>query len=352
MYSYKIFSSINEECEKNWRNIENNSYSNFFQSFDYIKEIIKKNNSNIKIVFIFKKKEVIAILPLEIKKYFMFNVLQWIGTKEADYCNPLLVKNFENNLNKSFFLETWNTILSNIGKIDLIFLNKQLSYIQDIENPFIQFFKTTLFSKIYLINLKDKFGDYKDEIKYRDKKHHYKIHRTILKLEKLKKLFNYNFFVKNLHKNDIDFEEIIEQKKKYLYKKRKKNNLNKNFIKIFNHMIKLKKIKFFSMEIKVNDKIISKCFSFIYKNIFYYYIPVMYSKEFNNYKPGMILIVEIIKWCIKNNIKKFDFGLGEENYKRPFSNEVVSLHRYIKHNTLKGKILYLMISVLLIFRKL
>lgn len=103
MYSYKIFSSINEECEKNWRNIENNSYSNFFQSFDYIKEIIKKNNSNIKIVFIFKKKEVIAILPLEIKKYFMFNVLQWIGTKEADYCNPLLVKNFENNLNKSFF---------------------------------------------------------------------------------------------------------------------------------------------------------------------------------------------------------------------------------------------------------
>jgi len=348
MYSYKIFNSVNEECKNIWKKVETNSYSNFFQSFDFIQEIINKDKLNVKIVFIFDKNEIIAILPLEIKKYFIFNVLQWIGTNYADYCNPLLANNIE-DLDKDTFLKTWKAILNDLGKIDLIFLNKQLTYIQDVENPFIKFFKTSLFSKIYLIELKNKFDDYKEEIKKKDKKHHYEVHRTLLKLEKLKNLYSYKFSVKNSFENNINFKEIIKTKIDTL---NKKNKLNSFFIDVFENLITLNKIRFLSMEIKVNEQVMSKCFSFIYKNIFYYYIPTIYSKDFNNYKPGKVLIIEIIKWCILNNIKKFDFGLGEENYKKHFSNKVIYMHRYLKFITLKGIILYSIIKIVLSFKKL
>ena len=102
MYFYKIFDSFTNECEKIWRETETNSNSNFFQNFDYIHEVANKSNADVKIIILFHKKKVIAILPLEIKKYFIFNVLQWIGTNYSDYCNPLFSKNFENNLNKDY----------------------------------------------------------------------------------------------------------------------------------------------------------------------------------------------------------------------------------------------------------
>ena len=65
----------------------------------------------------------------------------------------------------------------------------------------------------------------------------------------------------------------------------------------------------------------SRCFGFLYANTFYYYIPTVLPNSFNNYKPGKILIIQLIEWCIKNNIKKFDFGLGNEKYKKYFSNK-------------------------------
>ena len=77
------------------------------------------------------------------------------------------------------------------------------------------------------------------------------------------------------------------------------------------------------MHLKINDKVVSRCFGIIFKEVFYYHIPTIYLSEFDRFKPGKILIIEIIKWCINNNIKRFDFGLGNEKYKKYFSNKEI-----------------------------
>ena len=69
---------------------------------------------------------------------------------------------------------------------DLIFLNKQLSNIENNENPFVKFFNTSKYSQIYNVLITKTFTDYKNEIKDKDKKHFYELHRTLLKFEKLK----------------------------------------------------------------------------------------------------------------------------------------------------------------------
>ena len=61
MYNYKIFDSINDECESLWKNAKQDSKLTltFFQDFDFIKEVSKASKTELKIVFIFKDDKII-----------------------------------------------------------------------------------------------------------------------------------------------------------------------------------------------------------------------------------------------------------------------------------------------------
>lgn len=353
-YSYKIFDNIDEECKKIWTNTENFFSCTFFQDINFIEELVENTDNKLKIVVIFCDKQVIAIFPLEIKKYFFINVLQWIGTEYADYSNPVLSKNFHTNYDKKLFLNIWAKIIEELKpNLDLIFFNNQLEKIDDFNNPFVESFKTINFSKIYNIDFQGEFNDYQENIKKKDKNHAYEIHRTLIKYEKLKKISeNIGVEIKDSYSDTIDIEKIIEEKKDQLYKKNIPNKLSSQFKKIFKNLIKSKKINFYSISLMANGQAISKCFGFVYLNTYYYYIPTILPNSFSSYKPGKILIIEIIQWCIKNKIKKFDFGLGSEKYKKHFSNKELNLHRYINFYSLKGSIAFILILLILKIKKL
>ena len=352
MYHYKIFNSVTNECKEIWENTERDSSSTFFQNIHYVQRLIRNKNNKTKIVIIYENNKILTILPLEIKKYLFINVLQWIGTECADYCNPILSKNFDSVYDKDDFSNTWKKILKEIGKIDLIFFNNQLAVINNSINPFVDCFKTSLFSKIYNIELNGGFDNYKDDIKKKDKKHSYEVHRTLIKLDKLNQLSKVSMNIISSLQDILDFKDIIEEKRNQLQEKNIYNKLDDNFIALFKHLIELKKTNFFLLSLKFKNQNISKCFGFVYKNTFYYYIPTISSKSFDSFKPGKILIIEIIKWCIANNIKKLDFGLGSEKYKKYFSNKEISLHRYLSFFTFKGSIVYLLILIILRIKKL
>ena len=77
---------------------------------------------------------------------------------------------------------------------------------------------------------------------------------------------------------------------------------------------------------------------------------MLISNEYNNFKPGKILIIKLIKWCFENNIKIFDFGLGEEKYKKHFSNYSLNIHKYIYHRNFKGYFLSLILKLLFFYK--
>lgn len=348
MFTYKIFDTVTKECEEILNTNEVKFNSTFFQHIDYIKEIAKYNKNDLKIVVIYSNNLVIAILPFEIKKYYFLKILQWIGTEYSDYCNPILSKDFQ-TFSKKDFLVTWSLILNEIkNDLDLVFLNNQLASINDQPNPFIQYFKTSNYSTVYNINLDKNYNDYKEKIKIKNKKHAYEIHRTMIKYEKLKKISkNLKIIIEDSKNNEIDFNKIIEEKKLQLYRKKNlKNKLDNNFKRVFENLIHMKKIKFYLISLVSEDKALSRCFGFIYDNTFYYYMPILLSNSFFNYKPGKILILQLIKWCIKNDIKKFDFGLGDEKYKKYFSNKEISLHRYFKAFSFKGSLAYYLLLII------
>ena len=300
MYNYKIFTHLSSDCEKILKNMENDSFLNFFQSYEFLRKLIKKSENKVNLIVIFKENTAIAFLPFEIKKYFIFNVLQWLGTNYGDYCNPILSKNLDTLLSKNVFLELWNRILQDLGKLDLIFFNNQLSEIETASNPFVSYFSSLSFTKVY----------------------------------------------------QIDLKKIIKIKKNYLNQKKIKNSFTNNYINLYEELIREKNIRFVNIHLKIQDKTISSCLGIIYKEVFYYYIPTVILGDFNKFKPGKILILEIIEWCIQNNIKRFDFGMGNEKYKKYFSNKEVYLSKHLSYHSVKGFILYLNTIFFLKIKKL
>ena len=46
MFKFKIFNEFNKECENLWKRLEKNSSNDFFQTYDYHKELVINNNIN------------------------------------------------------------------------------------------------------------------------------------------------------------------------------------------------------------------------------------------------------------------------------------------------------------------
>ena len=63
MLKFKIFSELNVECETIWKKLEQNSKNDFFQTYDYHKELILNYDiKRLNIVVIFNTIQIIDTL--------------------------------------------------------------------------------------------------------------------------------------------------------------------------------------------------------------------------------------------------------------------------------------------------
>lgn len=93
--------------------------------------------------------------------------------------------------------------------------------------------------------------------------------------------------------------------------------------------------------LKIEDTVVAVCMGFIYKNYYYYYIP-SFDDNYKKNAVARLLLFHVLEKSFKNNHERFDFMLGEENYKKDFNPLVEPLYFVdIYRRTLKGYIAYL-----------
>lgn len=350
MIELKLFNCLDKECENNWKNFEKNSCFSFFQSFEYIKNLLAFSKNQIQIIFIYSDQELVAILPFEIKFFYSFKILQWIGNERSDYCGPLISCKFINHLDEYNFSLLWKEIKNKIDSFDLIFLNNQPSKILNLDNPFVKFLKNIKQTKIYRIDLSEDFEKYLISIKNKDKKHAYELHRVNLKYEQLKKnkqetILEVDEIINNLN----NFNLIFSGKVRQLNLKKKKHLLDNIFFSLFKNLIINNSKDFYLAKFSINKELVCACLLIICNNTVYYYLPVTLINKFNKFKPGKILISAIIKWSISKKLEFFDFGIGEEDYKRHFCNTYTFVQKYLSYHSFKGRILYFAIKLMIFF---
>lgn len=343
-FNYKIFKKFEEKLEQDWKSLEKEVEHFFFQKFIFIKTFIEIfNNTKINIVVVYEKNKPVAIFPLEIKRYNQIKILQWIGTNQSDYCCPIVC-------NKKFVIEKnfrliWNKILEEIKDFDIIFLNKQPEYIELTVNPFVKFIQNTIYSKVYQTKIVSHENDYLSLLE--NKKFSSELRRTKRKL-----LENYKVIFKTLllakQKDLID--KILLKKNSELKKKKISNTFNESNINFYKKLSNLCPEKLVAGLIEVEGKTVAASIGIIENKRFYYLVPVMFTEEFNSYSPGKILIYYLINWAIKNDLRVFDFGIGEETYKKYWSNFSTRIFRHLDYKGVKGFVVFLIMKIYFKFK--
>ena len=108
----------------------------YFPNLLLYNNFIKGKNGKFIYVVLSSNNKIFCILPFHVEEKFGLKILQWIGTKELDYCGPIMCdfKNFVTN--EKHFKQLWNRIIKNFENIDIIFLNKQLKTLNGCEKSF------------------------------------------------------------------------------------------------------------------------------------------------------------------------------------------------------------------------
>lgn len=341
----KVYNNIDNELKNEWLNLEKKGELHVFQKYNFIKNFIENKKGNFVFVTMSLGKKVFCILPLHIHEKYGFKILQWIGNKEFDYCGAITNDFYEYIPNEKVFKKLWEKILSHFNRLDLIFLNNQLEKIRYDQNPFVFYLKNKIFSKVYLINLFSSYEKYINEIS--NKKFLNEFHRTKNKLTKENSVQFQNLDINN---GILELEDIIRQKINFLENRKIKHQLNRNLLEFFS---KVKTDDPNSLKIgilRINNEVIAANIGFVFNQSFYYYMPVIFSEKFSKFSPGKILLSCLIEWSINNKLEIFDFGLGDENYKKYWCNDTVNLSRYLNFKSFKGFFAYLLIRIYIFFK--
>ena len=141
---------------------------------------------------------------------------------------------------------------------------------------------------------------------------------------------------KILRVKDLKLKNILDQKSQDFY-------MNFNDSEFKNGKIHISSLE-------LNDNLISLHWGVVYKNIFYHLMPSIPKSEYMKYSPGRILLQYLIKWSIDNNIKKLDFTIGDEQYKKDWSNRNEFLFSYLESNTILYLLNYFLLYIKIILR--
>ena len=86
----KIYGNLNNELKNEWLELEKIGDLHIFQKYYFIKNFICNKKEKFIFVVLLSNKKVFCILPFHINEKYGLKILQWIGTKEFDYCGPII----------------------------------------------------------------------------------------------------------------------------------------------------------------------------------------------------------------------------------------------------------------------
>lgn len=338
--TFKIFNQLENKLKEDWLALETNSNFFFFQKYYYAKNLIEIFKINLFfIAVVYDNNKPVAIFPLEIKSYRKIKILQWLGSKQSDYCCPIIKNDIFKNHQK--FEIIWKKILKEIENFDIIYLNKQPEYIEKTLNPFVQFLKNSFHSKVYQIEL-SKIDNNLSYIK--NKKFTSEFKRTKKKLTENYQVEFQNYFLAN----QIDLiDKIIKKKITSLEKKRISHLVNNNVINFNENLSKTYPDKLVAGVLKIDNEIIAANIGIIENRRFYYLVPVIFSDKYSSFSPGKLLIYKLIDWSKNNKVDSFDFGIGDETYKKYWSNCSTRIFRHIDYKGIRGFVLFFLFKLYL-----
>lgn len=338
------------DLEKIWTATLKESNTTPFQDYNWQKnwfeEIGKSKKFSLSILCFFFNDECISIFPFCMKNSIFLKTLYWNGGLQTDY-NIQIIKEIYNE--KKIISHIWSLILKKYKNCDLINLDKIPEYINNRKNKLLEVINITKSSNSYQVLLnKEKLDELYNKKIIKD---------NLRQIRRLNKIGKIEFIIGNNENiNNIIIKKMIEQKSlRYQSTNAWDMFSEKHNIKFYLNFSKkelFKNLDIHCSYLLLNDEIIATHFGLKSNQCFFYLMPGNEFKKYGKYSPGKILLQYLIKWSYENNINSFDLTVGDEKYKKYWSNNSYSIFQSKISTSLKGLILLKLLKYKYFFKRI
>lgn len=334
----KIFNTFSKEIIDMWKSLENQGSSTIFQSLNWILNWYENvglpvHKIELCIVSISLEGKLNAILPMGISASKTLKKLVWLGGIHSDYLGPIISR--KNSIEYNFDT-VWNEVIRLLPSFDLIYLDKQPPLINDCRNPFFDMKNVQIIGRSYQADIENGWDEYSKTIPKKVLSDTSRQRRRLAKLGNL----SYQIIEKNDLKNEF-FKELFKFKSMRYKEMGIKDILKKNEHKKF-YLEMPMQINSLSQThlsvLKLNEEIIALHWGAFDQNTFYYLMPAYSCERWEKFSPGKILLEELIISCTQMGINMFDFTIGDEQYKKIWSNKSFVVGLLIQAASFKGKV--------------
>lgn len=276
--------------------------------------------------------------PLLVKKVFGIKTCQWLGGKIQNMNGPLVSTDWKGDGDPIVISAIFEQISSMLGGIDLILLERNLLDINGLQNPLLGFGTWRIHKdQLYYMQMPDNFDTFE-----RLQRSSSSRRRLRTKIKLLAQELGTPVFQKAENGRDVElflnafFEQRIAAQKSrnipnpffdpkaraFLLQSGLASLRSKNGLHIFALLV-AEKICSVSLNVHTNG----------YSSGF----ATSFDTDFSRFSPSKLLKREVIRLRHKDGIRRFDLGIGDEDYKLEWT-QPIDLFDVYYARTVRGKI--------------
>ena len=342
-----------ESIEPEWREFERKADCTVFQTFGWLtkwQQHIGTRTGTSPAIVLGRDADgrLLFIMQLAIVQRGPIRYLTWLGSELCDYNAPLLADDFSTRLQPTRFVGLWEQIIRLLRgsarlRFDLIDLQKMPEVVGTQRNPFLSLPTQTHPSGAYIATLADDW----------EKFYAAKRSSSTRKRERrqLKHLAEYGElrFVDVQERGEIarTLEELMAQKSRSFARMGVKDIFERPGYREFfldvatDHNVgaltHVSRLDVGTMSAAAN-------LGLTFRDSYYLVLSSYHDGEIARFGPGRAHLHELMRHAINRGFSRFDFTVGDEGYKRDWSDTEVTLYDYLAAETVRGWLVVAMTS--------
>ncbi len=342
--SLRVYGDLGE-VEREWKAFERRADCTVFQTFDWLakwQRHIGKRKDTVPAIVLGGNAEghLLFILQLAIETRGPVRRLTWLGSELCDYNAPLLAEDFSRNLSGERFVALWREIIRLLRTnprfcFDFVDLQKMPETIGAQRNPFLNLQVLAHPSGAYVANLDRDWEEF-----YAAKRSSSTRKRERRQLKHLAE-FGEIRFVDVQDRRDIErtLDTLISQKSRSFARMGVEDifarpGYREFFLDIATDL-NVSALTHVS-RLDVGATTAATNLGLRFRDCYYLVLSSYHDGEFSRFGPGRAHLHELIRHAIDSGFHRFDFTVGDEPYKRDWSDTELRLHDYLAAVTMRG----------------
>jgi CelD/BcsL family acetyltransferase involved in cellulose biosynthesis len=267
--------------------------------------------------------------------------LTWLGSELCDYNAPLLAADFSAHSGAKQFLALWRDITALLQseprfRFDFVDLQKMPETVGAQRNPFLDLPRSPHPSGAYVATLGSGWEQF-----YAAKRSASTRKRERRQFKHLAEFGSVNFF--NLRESDEiarAVEVLIEQKRRSLARMGVEDLFARPGYRDFYREIAINpstRTLSHVSRLDVGETVAAVSLGLTFRDCYYLVLSSYHDGEFSRFGPGRAHLHELLRHAIDSGYRRFDFTVGDEPYKRDWSDTEVRLHDHLAAATLRGR---------------